>query len=107
MITQKTKKKQNKKIDKFRNWSLSSYLEKYTLKKIFSQNIFSKVPTNSSISVIHWKEEPLSKIMSRGRPETSPKNLLTSLGLSHVVLYVTPRDTSAAGHPWDALWTSL
>ena len=33
------------------NWSLSSYLEKYTLKKNFSQNIFSKVPMNSLISV--------------------------------------------------------
>ena len=54
MIKQKTKKnKKTKKFVKLRNWSLSFYLQKYTLKKFFSQNIFSKVSTNLSISVIH------------------------------------------------------
>ena len=49
MIIQKNNN--NKKKNTMANWSLSSYLEKYTLKKIFSQNIFSKVPMNSLISV--------------------------------------------------------
>ena len=49
MIIQKNNN--NKKKKTMANWSLSSYLEKYTLKKIFSQNIFSKVPMNSLISV--------------------------------------------------------
>ena len=50
MIIQKNNNNKKKKKT-MANWSLSSYLEKYTLKKIFSQNIFSKVPMNSLISV--------------------------------------------------------
>ena len=38
---------------------------------------------------------------------TYPKNVLTSIGRPHMVLYVTPRDASAAGRPWDILRTSI
>ena len=44
------------------------------------------------------------------RPEkvlrTFPKNVLMSAERPHMVLYVTPGDTSATGRPWDVLRTS-
>ena len=36
--------------------------------------------------------------------EKRPK---TSLGRPHMVLYVTPRDVSSAGRPWDVLRMSI
>ena len=38
--------------------------------------------------------------------KTSP-NVLTSSGRPHMVLYVMPRDASAAGRTWDVLSTSI
>ena len=56
---------------------------------------------------IKWETQlniyPLSKITSQGPPE----NVLTSSERPHMVLYVTPRESSAAGPPWDVLRTSI
>ena len=38
---------------------------------------------------------------------TSLKNILTSSGRPHMVLYVTPMDASVAGRPWDVLNRSV
>ena len=49
----------------------------------------------------------LANVTSLGRPRDVPKNVLTSSGGPHMVHYVTSRDASAAGRPWDVLKTSI
>ena len=103
----KKQKNKTKNNEKLRNQSLSSYLEEYEFKKFFSRNIFSNALMNSSISIIHWKEEPLGKIKSQGRPETSPKKLPGNFRTSPCGPKCNTKGTSTAWRPWDALWTSF
>ena len=92
----KKRKNKTKNNEKLRNQSSSSYLEEYAFKKFFSRNIFSNAPMNSSISIIHWKEDPLGKITSRRRPETSPKKLPGNFRTSPCGSKCNTKGTSAA-----------
>ena len=42
-----------------------------------------------------------------GRSKGVPKNVVTSPGRPHMVLYIMLRDASAAERPWEVLRTSL
>ena len=48
-----------------------------------------------------------AKIRRKDTLRTSPKIVRTSSGRPHMVLYVTPRDASLTGRPWDVLRTSF
>ena len=60
---------------------------------------------------LNFSSYQLMTLTAKLRPKdilrTSPKNILTSPGRPHMVLYVTPRDTSLAGRPWDILKASI
>ena len=61
--------------------------------------------TTAVFTIVWFRNIPHGKITSRGRPEDVPKNVFTSSGQRHTVIYVTPRDTFAAGGPWHVLRT--
>ena len=57
----------------------------------------------SQLVLIVSRSDSLGNSTSQGRPEDVPKNVLRSSGRPYIVLYVTPKDISAAGRPWDVI----
>ena len=69
--------------------------------------LFLKSSKAFSVSLSKSKVTYSAKLRPADILRRSPKNVLMSSGRPHMVQYVTPKDASLAGRPWDVLRTSI